>query len=65
MGTWLRRVMSALTLEVPSSSIVSVPSTAAKITRICPPNARMSGRHGEQYVAQPVACAALTLVVRQ
>ena len=25
----------------------------------------MSGRHGVQYVAQCVACAALTLVVRQ
>ena len=33
--------------------------------RIHPKNARMSGRHGVQYVAQCVACAALTLVVRQ
>ena len=31
--------------------------------RIHPTNARMSGRHGVQYVAQCVACAALTLVV--
>ena len=29
--------------------------------RIHPENARMSGRHGVQYVAQCVACAALTL----
>ena len=33
--------------------------------RFHPKNARMSGRHGVQYVAQCVACAALTLVVRQ
>ena len=33
--------------------------------RIHPENARMSGRHGVQYVAQCVECAALTLVVRQ
>jgi len=33
--------------------------------RIHPENARMSGRHGVQYVAQCVACAALTLVVCQ
>ena len=33
--------------------------------RIHPENARMSGRHGVQYVAQCVACAALTLVVWQ
>ena len=26
---------------------------------------RMSGRHGAQYVAQCVACAALTLAIRQ
>ena len=31
--------------------------------RIHQENARMSGRHGVQYVAQCVACAALTLVV--
>ena len=30
-----------------------------------PENAHMCGRHGVQYVAQCVACAALTLVVRQ
>jgi len=30
--------------------------------RIHPENARMSGRHGVQYVSQCVACAALTLV---
>ena len=30
-----------------------------------PEHARMSGRHGVQYVAQCVACAALTLVVWQ
>ena len=33
--------------------------------RIHPENARMSGRHGVQYVAQCVACAALTPVVWQ
>ncbi len=33
--------------------------------RIHPENARMSGRHGVQYVAQCVACAALSLVVWQ
>ena len=33
--------------------------------RINPDNARMSGRHGVQYVAQCVACAALTPVVWQ
>ena len=33
--------------------------------RIHPENNRVSGRHGVQYVAQCVACAALTLVVRQ
>ena len=33
--------------------------------RIRPENARLSGRHGVQYVAQCVACAALTLVVWQ
>ena len=33
--------------------------------RIHPKNARMSGRHGVQYVAQCVAYVALTLVVRQ
>jgi len=33
--------------------------------RIHPENARMSGRHGVQYVAQCAACAALTLVVWQ
>jgi len=33
--------------------------------RIHPVNARMSGRHGVQYVAHCVACAALTLVVWQ
>ena len=33
--------------------------------RIHPENARMSGRHGVQYVAQFVACAALTPVVWQ
>ena len=33
--------------------------------RIHPKNARMSGRHGVQYVAQCVACAALTPVVWQ
>ena len=33
--------------------------------RIHPGNARLSGRHGVQYVAQCVACAALTLVVWQ
>ena len=34
--------------------------------RIPPENARKSGRHGVQYVAQcVVACAALTLVVWQ
>ena len=33
--------------------------------RIHPENARMSGRHGVQYVAQCVACAALAPVVWQ
>ena len=33
--------------------------------RIHPGNARKSGRHGVQCVAQCVACAALTLVVWQ
>ena len=33
--------------------------------RIHPENARMSGRHGVQYVAQCVTCAALTPVVWQ
>jgi len=33
--------------------------------RIHPGNAGMSGRHGVQYVAQCVACAALTLAVWQ
>ena len=33
--------------------------------RIHPENARMSGQHGVQYVAQCVACAALTPVVWQ
>ena len=33
--------------------------------RIHPENARMNGRHGVQYVAQCVACAALTPVVWQ
>ena len=33
--------------------------------RIHPENARMRGRHGVQYVAQCVACAALTPVVWQ
>jgi len=33
--------------------------------RIHPENARMSGRHGVQYAAQCVACAALTPVVWQ
>ena len=33
--------------------------------RIHPVNARMSGRHGVQYVEQCVACAALTPVVWQ
>ena len=33
--------------------------------RIHPENACMSGRHGVQYVAHRVACAALTLVVWQ
>ena len=33
--------------------------------RIHPENARMSGRHGEQYVAQCVECAALAPVVWQ
>ena len=33
--------------------------------RIHPENARKSGRHGVQYVAQCVACAALTPVVWQ
>ena len=33
--------------------------------RIHPENARLSGRHGVQYVAQCVACAALTPVVWQ
>ena len=33
--------------------------------RIHPENARMSGRHGLQYVAQCVACAALTPLVWQ
>ena len=33
--------------------------------RIHPENARMSCRHGKQYVAQCVACAALTMVVWQ
>ena len=33
--------------------------------RIHPENARMSGRHGVQYMAQCVACAALTPVVWQ
>ena len=38
---------------------------SGKGVRIHPENARMSGRHGVQYVARCVACAALTLVVRQ
>ena len=33
--------------------------------RIHPEHARMSGRHGVQYVAQSAACAALTPVVWQ
>ena len=33
--------------------------------RIHPENSRMSGRHGVQYVAQCVVCAALTPVVWQ
>ena len=33
--------------------------------RVHPENAHMSGRHGVQYVAQCVACAALTLVIWQ
>ena len=35
------------------------------VDRIHLENARASGRHGVQSVAQYVACAALTLVVRQ
>jgi len=44
------------------------PDTACFVgggVRIHPENARMSGRHGVQYVAECVACAALTLVVWQ
>ena len=41
------------------------PQTVGGGVRIHPENARMSGRHGVQYVAQCVACAALTLVVWQ
>ena len=33
--------------------------------RIHPENAGMRSRHGVQYVAKCVACAALTLTVRQ
>ena len=40
-------------------------STVGGGVRIHPENARMSGRHGVQYVAQCVACAALTPVVWQ
>jgi hypothetical protein len=47
---------------------IALPRRAASVgggVRIHPDNARMSGRHGVQYVAQCVACAALTLVVWQ
>ena len=42
-----------------------VPEALGGGARIHPKNARMSSRYEEQYVAQCVECAALTLVVRQ
>ena len=44
---------------------VSLDSTVGGGVRIHPENARLSGRHGVQNVAQCVACAALTPVVWQ
>ena len=58
--------------SAPSVHLTRLPATTSRLlgvlmhgVRIHPENARMSGRHGVQYVAQCVACAALTLVVRQ
>ena len=43
----------------------AIPRRTCHPTPIHPENARISGRHEEQYVAQCVACTALTLAVRQ
>jgi len=46
-------------------ALLEILSVVGGGVRIHRENARMSGRHGVQYVAQCVACAALTLVVWQ
>ena len=59
--------------ELEGSGVVSITSRVSLVyekrvgggVRIHPENARMSGRHGVQYVAQCVACAALMPAVWQ
>ena len=60
-GAWLDAGFTGL--QPSSAQFVRRPVGGG--VRSHPENARMSGRHGVQYVAQCVACAALTLVVWQ
>ena len=60
-----KREMEGQTERPPPHPSAPLPARVGNGVEIHPENTRMSGRHGVQYVAQCVAFAALTLVVRQ
>ena len=62
-GNWKKRSDAAL--RASGRQVEGGGGVAGGVGRIHPENCRMRGRHGLQYVAQCVACAALTPVVWQ
>ena len=65
LGPPLLRVLSAFHKDTYHKGTLSAYHSVGGEVRIHPENARNGGRHGVQYVAQCVACAALTLDVWQ